>query len=107
MTPPNTPIDEPDNHIPPAAHSPDAPAAAPSKERRPNRTLAEKLEDLAASARARIDKLQAREMRLVQDLGKVRGELAAARDELSKIAGTADRTVSAPPQHRQANGAPF
>lgn len=100
-------------HAEAAPESPDAIVPKPeAKERRPNRTLAEKLEDLATSARTRIDKLQARELRLVQDLGKVRGELAEARAELSKITGSAERVAAPPVQMQPAdrdhyNGAPF
>jgi hypothetical protein len=99
----NTPENEPDNHIEPEAAKKRTDAQPPPPRRGP-RSLAEKLEELAASARGRIDKLAARESRLVFDLGKVRSELGSARSELAKITGASDRTLSshrAPPPNGQ------
>lgn len=80
-------MDEQDAPQSPEQPGLEASAAPAPRERRSPRTLAEKLEELASSARARLDKLRARELRLVQDLGKVRAELQSARAELDKISG--------------------
>ncbi len=86
---PNTPTDEPDNHIPPAAAAAAAPPEAPKKQRSGPRPLADKLSELADSARHRVDRLRTREHKLVTELGKVRGELQAAKQELQNIVGAA------------------
>lgn len=113
----NEPIDEPDNHIelaPAPAPASTAQAEAPKRTRSGPRPLSEKLEELATSARNRLDKLKSRELKLTQDLGKVRGEIASVRAELEKITGTAERV--APPgstaistygANHHPSGAPF
>ena len=78
------------------------------KERRQNRTLSEKLADMASTARARVDKLKAREYKLVQDLGKVRTELSQALTEVQKLEAAGAPPAPAPaaePQPINNNGA--
>ncbi len=51
---------------------------------------------MASGVQTRIDKLKTREFKLTQDLGRVRGELAAAKNELEKLRAAGAATTDAP-----------